>query len=175
MDFFTVIHGPSHSFHTSSIMARREYITDPPDFHYAAAEHGFTDYAIGLWLSLNGKIRFLDRVMSVYRIGSNSAAWSAKLDAHYAKLKEFIVGELAMMEKLRPHLDEAQSAAAREVMLERQYELYYIEGRVEELVRPPYDRIHRRKPLKTRLITRLKIMFPALHRAYRRRRGYEDY
>ena len=113
--------------------------------------------------------------MSVYRIGSNSAAWSAKLDAHYAKLKEFIVGELAMMEKLLGHLDEEQTAATREVMLERQYELYYIEGRVEELVKPPYDRIFRRQGLKKRLITRLKIMFPALHSAYRRRCGYEDY
>ncbi len=175
VDFFTVIHGPSHSFHTSSIMARREFITDPPDFHYAAAEHGFTDYAIGLWLALNGKIRFIDRVMSVYRIGSNSQAWSAKLGAHYAKLKEFIVGELAMMEKLLPHLDGAQSAATREVMLEREYELYYIEGRVDKLVQPPYEKIYRTKPLNTRLVIRLKIMFPALHSAYRRRRGYEDY
>lgn len=176
VDFFTVIRGSSHSFHTSSIMARREYIVSPPDFHYAAAKHGFTDYAIALWLVLNGKIRFLDRVMSVYRIGSNPAAWSAKLDAHYARLKEFITGELAMMELLIPHLtDEAQIDATRRVMLERRYELYYIEGKVDELVKPEFAEIHSAKPLKFRVVTQIKRMFPRLHAAYRRHCGYEDY
>ncbi len=175
VDFFTVIQGPSRSFHTSSIMARREYIENPPDFHFAAAEHGFTDYAIGLWLSLNGKIRFLDSVMSVYRIASNPTAWSAKLDAHYARLKEFIVGELAMMQLLLAHLqDEEKITATREVMRERQYELYYIEGKVDELVKPEFRDIHRAKGLKFRMITELKRLFPALHRVYRRRCGYED-
>lgn len=176
VDFFTVIRGASHSFHTSSIMARREFIENPPDFHYAAAAHGFTDYAIGLWLTLNGRVRLLDRVMSVYRIASNPTAWSSKLDAHYARLKEFITGELAMMELLIAHLtNDAQVKATREVMRERQYELYYIEGRVDELVKPEYRDIHRARGMKHRVVTRMKLCFPALHRAYRRRRGYEDY
>lgn len=175
VDFNTVVNGPSGSFHTSSILARREYIVDPPDFHYTAAAHGFTDYAIGLWLALNGKIRFIDRSMSVYRIASNPAAWSAKLGAHYARLKEFIVGELAMMEKLLPHLNEEQAAVTKKVMLERRYELLYIEGKVDELVKPPFDEIFRAKPLKYRMMVMVKRMFPALHRLYRKRRGYEDY
>lgn len=175
VDFYTVVRGAAESFHTSSILARREYIVNPPDFHYTAAAHGFTDYAIGLWLALNGKIRFIDRVMSVYRIASNPAAWSARLGGQYAKLKEFIVGELAMLEKLLLHLNEEQRAAAERVILERQYELYYIEGRVNELVKPPYDEIFRAKPFKYRLNVALKRLFPTLHRLYRRRRGYEDY
>ena len=175
VDFFTVIKGVSQAYHTSSILARREFIVDPPDFHYTAAAHGFTDYAIGLWLTLNGRVRFIDRVLSVYRINSNPAAWSAKIGAHYARLKEFIVGELAMMEVLLPHLDERQAEATRAVMLEREYELLYIEGRVDELVKPPYNAIYRAKPLKYRAMITLKRLFPALHRVYRKRRGYEDY
>lgn len=175
VDFYTVVRGAAEAFHTSSILARREYIVDPPDFHYTAAAHGFTDYAIGLWLSLNGKIRFLDSVMSVYRIASNPAAWSSKLGGQYSKLKEFIVGELAMLDTLLPHLDEAQRRAAERVKLERQYELYYIEGKVDELVKPPYDEIYRQKPFKYHLAVTLKRLFPALHSLYRRRRGYEDY
>ena len=175
IDFYTVIKGASNAYHTSSILARREYLIDPPDFHYTAAAHGFTDYAIGLWLTLNGKVRFIDRLMSVYRINSNPAAWSAKLGAHYAKLKEFIVGELEMMKVLMSHLDAQQIEATKAVMLEREYELLYIEGKVGELVKPPYDKIYRSKPLKYRLIITLKRLFPALHRAYRKRRGYEDF
>ncbi len=67
--FEQVIRGMSHAFHTSSILARREYIVNPPEFRNVAFRHGFTDYAVGVWLTLNGKVRFLDRCMSVYRCG----------------------------------------------------------------------------------------------------------
>lgn len=172
--FERIIPGMSGAFHTSSILARTEFILDPPDFYYAAADHGFLDYAIALRLSLCGKIRFIDAPMSLYRISSNPAAWSAKLGRHYAKLKEFVCGELAMMEKLLPHLSESQRAAAEKVMCERRYELFDIEGRVEELVKPPYLAIYRAKPLSYRLKTTVKRLCPAFHRWYRKRQGYGD-
>ena len=60
----------SHAYHTSSILARSEFILNPPDYRNVAYEKGyFTDYAIGVRLCLEGKVRFLDRNMSVYRIG----------------------------------------------------------------------------------------------------------
>lgn len=173
--FETVIKGMSHSFHTSSIMARREYIVSPPDFYFAAAEHGFTDYAIALWLCVRGRVRFLDRAMSVYRISSNPAAWSAKLERHYARLKEFITGEIAMMEKLMGHVQGERAALCEHELLLRRYELADIEGRVHELVKPPYDKIFRSKSLSYRLKTRAKILLPALHRYYRKKQGYGDY
>lgn len=173
--FETVIHGPSKSFHTSSILARREFILDPPDYHLVAARHGFTDYAIGIRLTLGGRLRFIDRCMSVYRISSNPAAWSAKLDRHYARLKEFVTGEIAMMQTLLPQLDGDKRALTQRVIIEREYELNYIMGRVELLTRPPYDEIFKEKPFKTRLGIRLKQLFPHLHRLYRRHCGYEDY
>ena len=175
IDFATVIRGMSASFHTSSIMARREWIVSPPDFYYAASSHGFLDYAIALWLCLNGKIRFLDRCMSVYRISSNPAAWSAKLDRQYARLTEFIRGEIAMMEQLLSHVDGENEALTRRELLARRYELADIEGRVEELPRPPFDTIYRSRALSYRLKTRIKILFPALHRIYRKKQGYGDF
>lgn len=173
--FETVIKGMSGAFHTSSIMARTEFVKNPPDYYYAAATHGFLDYAMALRLALCGKIRFIDRCMSVYRISSNPAAWSAKLDRHYARLKEFITGELAMMEKLLPHLNSAQRECTEKVMCERRYELYDIEGKVHELIKPPYLDIFRAKSFSYRLKTRIKILCPAFHRWYRKRQGYGDY
>ena len=52
--FETVIQGMSHSFHTSSIVARREWIVQSPDFRYVAWDHDFTDYAVAVWLSRTG-------------------------------------------------------------------------------------------------------------------------
>jgi len=172
--FETIIQGMSKSFHTSSILARREHIIDPPDYYYTAADHGFLDYAIALRLALEGRVRFIDKLMSVYRISSNPAAWSAKLDKHYAKLKEFIVGELAMMETLLPHLNEEQKERTAEIMLERRYELFDIQGRVNELIKPPYRDIFKQKTMSYKAKTLIKILCPPLHRYYRKKQGYGD-
>ena len=174
--FSQVIQGMSHAFHTSSILARREFILNPPDYRNVAYEQGyFTDYAVGVRLCLEGKVRFIDRCMSVYRIGSNPSAWSKGVGQEYGKLRRFVSGEIAMLKTVREHpLTEEQRAALDRVLLEREYELLYIEGRVDEMVKPPYDEIHRSMGKGRIISTEIKRAFPALHRLYRKRRGYED-
>ena len=172
--FETVITGMSNAFHTSSILARKEYIVSPPDFYYTAGAHGFTDYAIGLWLTMNGKVRFLDREMSVYRISSNPEAWSSNLGRSYGKLKEFIAGEVAMMETMLPRLEGDNLRAAEKELTLRRYELYDITGQVEKLYEQPYLDILRAKPFSYRLKTGIKKAFPAFHAYYRKKQGYGD-
>ena len=172
--FETVITGMSNAFHTSSILARREYIVSPPDFYYTAGAHGFTDYAIGLWLTMNGRVRFLDREMSVYRISSNPEAWSSNLGRSYGKLREFVAGEVAMMETMLPRLEGDNLRAAKKELTLRRYELYDITGQVEKLYEPPYLGILRAKPFSYRLKTGIKKAFPAFHVYYRKKQGYGD-
>ena len=173
--FDTVVQGMSHAFHTSSIMARRACLIDPPEFYFVARQHDFLDYAIGLWLSLQGRIRYLDESMSVYRLVSNPSAWSSGVDRQYGKLKTFVTGERAMLQSLLPHLDARQAALAERVIIEREYELMEIEGRVKEQLRPPYDAIYRTQSGSYKLKHFLKRSLPGLHRLYRKRRGYQDY
>ena len=174
--FEQVVQGMSHAYHTSSILARREFILNPPDYRDVAYHQGyFTDYAVGVRLGLAGKVRFLDRCMSVYRIGSNPSAWSKGVGQEYHKLKRFVSGEIAMLKTVKQHpLTEAQEAAIDQVLLEREYELLYIEGRVDEMVKPPYDKIHKSMGKGRVISTELKRRLPHLHRLYRKRRGYED-
>ena len=172
--FEQVIRGMSHAFHTSSILARREYIVNPPEFRNVAFRHGFTDYAVGVWLTLNGKVRFLDRCMSVYNISSGVASWSSNTAKHYDKLKRFIVGEREMLRGVREQVDGERAALVDQVILEREYELLYIEGKVDEMVRAPYDKIHRSMGRGRVISTQIKRLFPHLHRLYRRKKGYGD-
>ena len=174
--FEQVVQGMSHAYHTSSILARREFILNPPDYRDVAYHQGyFTDYAVGVRLGLSGKVRFLDRCMSVYRIGSNPSAWSKGVGQEYHKLKRFVSGEIAMLKTVKQHpLTPEQEAAIDQVLLEREYELLYIEGRVDEMVRPPYDKIHKSMGKGRVISTELKRRLPHLHRLYRKHRGYED-
>ncbi len=172
--FETVIRGMSYAFHTSSILARREWLVTSPDFLYVALDYGFTDYAIGIWLTMNGKVRFLDRCMSLYRIGSNPSAWSSNVDRHYDKRLRFVTGEREMLRAVLPHVDPARQALVEQVIREREFELHYLKGETEELVKPVFAELYRARPLSFRVVTRLKNAFPGLYRLYRKKRGYLD-
>lgn len=171
--FEQVLQGMSRAFHTSSILARREFVVNPPDFRNVAFTYGFTDYAVGLWLTMNGKVRFLDSCMSLYRMGSNPSAWSSGVSRQYGKLLRFVTGEAEMLRALRPHVDARRQQAVDTVLREREFELLYLQGRTEALVRPPYDELFRAKPFSFRAATRVKNALPHLHRWYRKKRGYE--
>ena len=172
--FETVVRGMAGAFHTSSIMARREFLLNPPDFRAVAFRHGFTDYPVGIWLTMQGKVRYLDRCMSVYRVGSNPSAWSSGVDRHYAKFKQFVTGEIEMLRALQPHVSGGRAEAVRQVLLEREYELMELQGRVAEQVQPPYAAIYRARSRSYKFKHFLKRKLPGLHRLYRRRRGYGD-
>lgn len=172
--FELVVRGMSHAFHTSSIMARREFVFDLPDYYWLAHAHHFTDYPLALHLTLKGKVHFLDRCMSVYRMQSNADAWSSGVGLNYDKFKTFVTGELEMLTALEAHVSPAQAAAVDEEILLRKYELLEIEGRSAEQLKPPYDRIYRTKDPKYKLKHFIKRSLPGLHSLYRRRRGYGD-
>ena len=172
--FSVIIQGMNRCFHTSSVLGRAEFLCNPPDFQRVAFSYGFTDYALSLWLSLNGKIRFLDTPMSVYRVNSNPASWSSGRDDAYGKKTAFVTGEIEMMKTLLPHLDRQQRSLTEEEILKREYELLYLCGKVEEMVRPPYDVLFRREALPFRFKIWLKRRFPALHALYRSKRGYKE-
>lgn len=172
--FEQVIKGMHVSYHTSSILSRREYLINSPDFKAVAARYGFSDYPIGIWLSMNGRVRFLERFMSVYRVASNANAWSHGVGRRYGSLKRFIQGEIAMFKALLPHLEGEQLALARQVLLEREFELLYIEGKVHEQIKPPYLAIYKTKPVSYRFKCFIKRSLPFVHMIYRKNRGYED-
>lgn len=169
-----IIRGPQSSYHTSSLMARREIIIQTPDFYQAAVNHGFADYAWALLLRLKGSIWFIDRDMSVYRICSNQAAWSSGVDGQYEKLRNFVQGKLEMLRCFLPHAPVEQQAAVEQEIREREFELMYIEGRDREQRKGPYRQILRRQSRSYRIKNFVKSYFPAIQRFHRKRRGYGD-
>ena len=169
-----ILAGAAKSYHTSSFTARAEILKDTQDFYHVAYRYGFTDQANALWLRLNGKIRYLDRVMSVYRINSNASAWSSGVDHQYDKLKNFIVGSREMLKTFLTHVPEEYRDMTEQAILEREFELMYIEGRDKEQRKGPYRQILRRQSRSYRIKNFVKCYFPALQRLYRRGRGYGD-
>ena len=175
MEFADLLQGMSHAWHTSALVGRTDLLADPPDFYTIAADAGFGDFPYALWLRLNGKIRFLARFMSCYRINSGAASWSTDLEAATSRLTRFYRGAIAMLESFRNHVQDPELLALTDDWINRwNFQLLYTLGKDRELRKPPYRAYLREKPLSFRVKNLIKCAFPALHRLYRRRRGYNE-
>ena len=127
-----------------------------------------------IWFAMNGKIRFLDRPMSVYRLKSNETAWSAGCGREYGKRIEFVTGEIEMMKALLPHLSGERALITQEELLKREYVLLYLKGDVRSMISGPYRRLFRQESLSFRTKQLLKLCAPHLHAIYREKKGYHD-
>lgn len=175
VEFADILPGMSHAFHTSSILGKTALLAETPDFYHIADSYGFTDFPYALWLRLNGKIRFLARFMSVYRINSGADSWSSDKEAETRRLTRFYRGVIAMLEAFRGHVrDEELLKLVDENLVVWNFDLLYILGRDRELRKPPYRAILKSKPLSFRVKNAVKCAFPSLHRLYRKARGYNE-
>lgn len=65
IDKALILKRDSPIYHTSSLCYRRELLSKEPDF--CSICRGVSDYPFGMFLALEGKIYFINEVMSVYR------------------------------------------------------------------------------------------------------------
>ena len=175
MEFTDILPGMSYAWHTSSLLARTDLLADPPDFYTVAADAGFGDFPYALWLRLNGKIRFLARFMSRYRLSSSADSWSADLEKQTSRRTRFQRGVIAMLTVFRGHVTDETLLKLTDEWIDRwNFQLLYTLGRDRELRQEPYRAILREKPLSFRVKNLVKCAFPALHRLYRKRQGYNE-
>lgn len=76
IDLKTVIENAGCAYHTSSLLYRREYFFNQPDFLYTIK--GVGDYPLSIYLALMGQIYYLNKALSVYRLFSCDTAWSSR-------------------------------------------------------------------------------------------------
>ena len=174
LDFNETLKGMAHAYHTSSLLFRREYAFDLPDYFYCGASYGFADFPRALFLLSSGPVRFIDRPMSLYRARSNDTSWSSNVDGRYSKLRKFVFGQTEMLRTLLPHVAGERKAAVEHMILEREFELMYLEGRDREQRKAPYRQILKSKPMSYRLKNFVKSYMPGLQSAYRRHKGFGD-
>ena len=175
MEFADILPGMSHAWHTSALLGRTDLLAAPPDFYTIAADAGFGDFPYALWLRLNGKIRYLARFMSRYRLSSGADSWSADQEKQTSRRTRFFRGVIDMLTAFKAHTEDEALLKLTDAWIDRwTFQLLYTLGRDRELRKPPYRAILREKPLAFRAKNFVKCAFPALHRLYRKQRGYNE-
>ncbi len=174
VDFEQILPGMDNAWHTSSLVARREALANPPDYYHIASAHGFGDFPYGLMVRAAGKVRYLDRCMSTYRLNSNQAAWSSGFDYVAKKRIFFLEGMVKTLEAFRAHVsDERVLRLVDENLDEALFRKYNAEGDAKMMLSPRFRKVFRQRPLSFRMKIYLNRALPGLHKAYRRLRGYE--
>ena len=174
VDFADILPGMHGAWHTSSLMARTEVLASPPDYYHIASEHGFGDFPYGLMCRNAGKVRYLNRTMSVYRLNSNQASWSSGFDYEAKKRIYFLEGVVQTLEAFSAHLgDESVRPLLDDSLDEALFRKYNAEGDAKAMLSPRFKKVFSNRPLSFRMKIYLNRALPGLHKLYRRLRGYE--
>ena len=173
--FESILPGVDKAWHTSSFLTRTEILSTVPDYYDVANSYGFTDYPYALMMRMAGPVRFLDRVMSVYRINSNQAAWSQGFDYEAKKRIFFLEGMVKTIECFRHHVqDEKLIKLVDENLDEAMFRKLNAEGNAKQMLSPRYRKQLKARPLSFRIKIYLNHSLPGLHKLYRKLKGYEN-
>lgn len=165
--FLDVVQSGSACYQTASLMYRREYAQNRPDFYYNTKKHGFGDYPFSIYLALSGKIRYLGRIMSVYRFGSASS-WTVSNTRDPHKNALSYLHTVQMLEEVNTYTQGEYETVIRPIILRNEYEALYYDEHYSQLRKPPYRSLYLAKPLSYRTKTYLKQFAKPFYHIYRR-------
>lgn len=165
--FLDVVQSGSACYQTASLMHRREYALNMPDFYCNTIKHGFGDYPLSIYLALSGKIRYLGKIMSVYRFGSASS-WTASNTRDPHKNALFYLHTVQMLEEVNTYTQGEYEAVIRPIILRNEYEALYYDEHYGQLRKPPYRSLYLAQPLSHRTKTYLKQFAKPFYHIYRK-------
>lgn len=161
-----VLRGGSSCYQTASLMYRRDTMNKLPPFMQNVAKYGFGDYPLSIHLALWGPIRYMGKVMSVYRVGTESSWTSAnRKDTH--KNARFHRNMSLLLNEIHDYTEGAYGQQIEELILRNNYLALYFDEKYREMRKPEYAELYRQEPLEKRVKMRLKQYFLPLYHLYR--------
>ena len=163
--FEDVILRGAQSFHTSSVMYRRQYGANRPAFFQKAKTFG--DYPLAIYLALSGKIRFISRTMSVYR-SWGEGSWTQRNMTQLKKISLHYQYVADMLEEVDRYTHGQYHQLLRELVVQNRYTSIEFDEQYGQLRREPYREIFNSKPLKYRIKILLRQYLNKPYHLYRK-------
>lgn len=156
------------TYQTSSLVMRREPREHMPDFYYIVK--GYGDWPMGIWLAINGRIRFLNKAMSTYRFHSSPHSWMAQKRDDTA----MIANVVQMLKAVRPHVSGAETDCLEQAIIRREYELMEYQGNYRQMRMEPYRAVYQSESLKRKIKLYIKQYFPSAVQIFKEITGKND-
>lgn len=157
-----VLKGGSCCFQTASRICRREAFFDRPPFL-----PGIFDYPFAIHLSILGPIRYLGRIMSVYRVGTESS-WTANNRKNMHRNALFHKYVSRMLRQVNEYTDFAYQDQIEDLILYNDYKELYFDEKYSEMRKPQYRALYQKESMASRCKMRMKQHLGPVYHLYRR-------
>lgn len=153
IEFLEVLQEGGKCFHLNSVMFRREYAFNRPVFFKKSKSVG--DYPLAIYLTFNGKVRFINRAMSVYRMFTEGS-WSRAHLNDINKIARTYQNSIEMLKSVDEYTGYKYSKEINKVILQTQYRKDEITGNFRALGESYYKGIWKDEKLSFRFKRKLK-------------------
>lgn len=167
LNFKDVIRGMQYAYQTSSLVIRKEYVSNMPDFYYTALKYGFGDLPRAIWYTIIGKVKFFPYNMSTYRFMSNPTSWTSANNT-IKKLLRNKEGVIAMLQDVKKHVSEEQQLYLDEAILEQEFYKFELMGCYNEIMKPEFSKFWKNETKIFRIKVYIKKLFPWLYKMLRK-------
>ena len=150
-------------FHTSSYMYRSEFAEIPCIF----SVKGIGDYPRALYLATCGKVRYLSKVMSVYRY-MVPESWSQRMYKSEDAGNKYIAhcqNRITMLKKVDEYTSGKYTECIRKVIRRNEYNILYLMNDLRK-IKKEYKDIYRQSNFKNRLYIHIRHYCPVLLKMY---------
>ncbi|MCI8346280.1 MAG: glycosyltransferase family 2 protein [Clostridia bacterium] len=166
--FADVIRGHEYSYHLSSLMYRIQYAYQKkPHFFDTAKKAGVGDLPLAIFLTLSGKVRFLNYNMSLYRIGTEHS-WTKRLLLDMNQTAYMCECLADMLDEVNCYTEHRYDKALKTEILKRRYDALFFSEKYEKLYNKPYRSIFYSNPFSYRIKIYIKQNFNGLYHYYRK-------
>lgn len=164
ISFLETAQNGSCSFHTSAIMYRRKFGFEEPEF-FAKVE-GNEDYPLAMYLTLCGKVRFLNRCMSVYRFGT-VGSWTMKNTHNIRANAKSYENNANLLEAVDEYSEYRYHDELQKMIVNHRYQALYFSENYAALRVSPYREIYLSMGMSYRIKTYIKQLLNPLYHVYR--------
>ena len=153
-----VIVGDGGLFATNSMFFPTRLLKNLPEFFLNCS---VGDYPLTIYLSLNGKVYYIDNVMSAYRIAVKNS-WSSKIQANPQKNIEHFKMIGKMLNEVDEYTNYAHCNAVKNRIVKYQFNIMLQQGAFKEIKNEPYKEIYLALNSKSKLKIFLRQYFPSI-------------
>lgn len=159
------------SFHTSSLVVRKEHYLNKPDF--TTMVNGVGDYPNAIYYSLCGSIYYIGDVMSVYRLGTEGS-WTKRIGTNRKKNEIVLSQIIDMLEAADTYSNYREHDFFLKAIEKQEYDLYLNNRNYRNVIKNPNFK-------QECLITKLRVLvyvvipiFPKLIDKIRKRKASNE-
>ena len=130
-------------YQTSSLMYRREYIDDNPEF--MTSIKGVGDYPRAIYLALSGNIYYFGKIMSVYRFGT-PGSWTVRVQRNTEKMVVTTIAMIKMLEMANEYSEYKYDEYFRGAIERHRFDLAVLEKRYKDIIGKKYRDVYSTLP-----------------------------